>query len=648
MTCVKNPGYARRHEAGKGCRDESPETDRGDVLFNPNGMDAAGAFRILADLWVSTYFGNNVAWDTYNKLVENLQSPEPEWENLLQNESVQKAIAMAEDKRFFHWEFEFPEVFYDVKGNRKPNAGFDAVIGNPPYEVLSVKETKDSALEQQMEFFSEISRVAKGKQNLYRLMVEKAYSLLRPTAHFGFIIPATILADQSAALLRRLVLEKSEKASFYVFPESARVFEDVIQSVCILITKQGRGVLTVSLVTDLMDAEDLQNSKSFTIPIDVLKAIDSTDFSIPSVPQSGWSILGKIHKWPALVPPNDTGLAEIYQGEVNLTVFADCLSKADTGTLLIRGDHLERYVARLDRVPGEEGWIDKKKYISKAGESVKAQHHLQERIAFQEVANMQLERRLNCAFVPQDVFLGHTVNYLCNFKAERYYLLGILNSKLLNWRFKATSTNNHVSGDEVRALPIRCITFTTHKNERKQLLEKGKNLYQQYLMSHDWGEVLTFVGECLPQKADGTPDMEHEKSDVVHDLLAFLAEEMTRLNKEKQSRIKEFLSWLEKEILKGSVEDQKNKTRIKDFHNGNLEDLLDVLKKNKVVPSPCPSGIRDTIASEFSAAVNAITPLKARIKATDDLIDRIVYRLYGLTEEEIAIVEGQEPLKKMG
>lgn len=38
--------------------------------------------------------------------------------------------------------------------------------------------------------------------------------------------------------------------------------------------------------------------------------------------------------------------------------------------------------------------------------------------------------------------------------------------------------------------------------------------------------------------------------------------------------------------------------------------------------------------------MNALAPLKARLKATDDLIDQVVYRLYGLTEKEIAIVEG--------
>jgi len=36
-----------------------------------------------------------------------------------------------------------------------------------------------------------------------------------------------------------------------------------------------------------------------------------------------------------------------------------------------------------------------------------------------------------------------------------------------------------------------------------------------------------------------------------------------------------------------------------------------------------------------------LEPLKTRIKATDELIDEIVYKLYGLTEEEIRIVKGK-------
>lgn len=43
----------------------------------------------------------------------------------------------------------------------------------------------------------------------------------------------------------------------------------------------------------------------------------------------------------------------------------------------------------------------------------------------------------------------------------------------------------------------------------------------------------------------------------------------------------------------------------------------------------------------FSARVTIrLHPLLVRIEATDRLIDLIVYRLYGLTESEVAVVEG--------
>ncbi len=37
--------------------------------------------------------------------------------------------------------------------------------------------------------------------------------------------------------------------------------------------------------------------------------------------------------------------------------------------------------------------------------------------------------------------------------------------------------------------------------------------------------------------------------------------------------------------------------------------------------------------------MDKLQPLMGRIEATDELIDQIVYRLYGLNEEEIKIVE---------
>jgi hypothetical protein len=45
--------------------------------------------------------------------------------------------------------------------------------------------------------------------------------------------------------------------------------------------------------------------------------------------------------------------------------------------------------------------------------------------------------------------------------------------------------------------------------------------------------------------------------------------------------------------------------------------------------------------AEYGVSLTKLLPLKQRLAATDRLIDRVVYRLYGLADEEIAVVEGK-------
>jgi len=49
---------------------------------------------------------------------------------------------------------------------------------------------------------------------------------------------------------------------------------------------------------------------------------------------------------------------------------------------------------------------------------------------------------------------------------------------------------------------------------------------------------------------------------------------------------------------------------------------------------------QEMLERQFAESLSIHEPLKTRIKATDELIDEIVYKLYGLTEEEIKIIKG--------
>jgi len=207
-----------------------------------------------------------------------------------------------------------------------------------------------------------------------------------------------------------------------------------------------------------------------------------------------------------------------------------------------------------------------------------------------------------------------------------------------------------VSTDEISSLPLRRITFTLTPEQRDYYREKARLLYATCLDKSDQQCVLGFVDHHLAQQP--------EQSDVVHDLLAYLAEEMIRLNKEKRAAIKQFLGWLETTLkISPDREDRvgidalTGKSKLLDYpgdyQKGEpplaFDDLLDTLRKNRarLGVSLSDAALIDRLREAYAASLSSILPLKARLAATDALIDQVVYRLYGLTEEEIKVVEGK-------
>ena len=130
--------------------------------------------------------------------------------------------------------------------------------------------------------------------------------------------------------------------------------------------------------------------------------------------------------------------------------------------------------------------------------------------------------------------------------------------------------------------------------------------------------------------------------DVIHDLLAFLARDMIEMNKEKQSEIKGFLTWLERQIGT-KVENLTHKTAIRSYHERPFPALLAALRTNRRRLGPgidvSSRHFQEELEREFTVSVQKVAPLKAKVETTDSLIDKIVYRLYGLTDDEINVVK---------
>jgi hypothetical protein len=108
---------------------------------------------------------------------------------------------------------------------------------------------------------------------------------------------------------------------------------------------------------------------------------------------------------------------------------------------------------------------------------------------------------------------------------------------------------------------------------------------------------------------------------------------MIEMNTEKNEGIKGFLEWFEREVG-AKIETLTNKTKLKQYYDLNFNELLDILKKNKkkIPVNLSNRELQGNLKEGFKGSMRKLKPLIERIERTDNLIDQVVHRLYGLSE----------------
>jgi hypothetical protein len=101
-----------------------------------------------------------------------------------------------------------PEWMFDIQN------GFDVILGNPPYLIIS----KELFNKNYHDF-----KLQEGKPDLYRLFLEKSFHLLSSIGIFSFITPNTFLTIPNSKKLRKSILGNYHIESMLNFDET--VFE---------------------------------------------------------------------------------------------------------------------------------------------------------------------------------------------------------------------------------------------------------------------------------------------------------------------------------------------------------------------------------------------------------------------------------------
>ncbi len=632
------------------------EVEQSERLFR-SFDEAAKPYKRLLDVYVSQFLGVKQAKNYLQRLGVDAITANPEKMKDIDKAVYEEAQKLADEKRFFHWDLEFPEVFIDLENaSWNEKAGFDVVVGNPPYvNVLNIEV-------QERDYLLETYDSAQGRVDVYIPMFEKTLNILKNGGVCGLITPNKYFVYGYGSILREKLITKTTILNLVdlarvpsIFPEAATY---TVISIVLNQTPSTNHLIDTSIflldeplyILDMVQGKLNGVCTHELIPQIRLLKTPINVFSL-WLYDIRWNIYEKIYQFASLIGDNWKIEQCIRIGSKNirdeLVIIPDKLlliseSQQKLAKKIIDAEEIDRYSINWQ---GRYLIYDKQKLYNSKSEELFNREKI-----FVKDAGTHLTVALDLA-KQNPYYALNTVYALIpksNADINVGFLAAILNSPISDFLYKLLFGALTIRGGYIRFreylqyLPICKINFTTPADRRQKSLENAITLYHQYQSNKDFTPILNQVNHHLSQQP--------EEADVIHDFLAYLAEQMLELNQQKQGEIKSFLQWLER-FIGCPIDTLTNKSKIQNYLGDyykeephlSFEDLIEVLKKNKkkVKIDPVARKEQQTLEKEYQASLDTLLPIKMQLTRCDKLIDRIVYQLYGLTEEEIAIVEGK-------
>ena len=497
----------------------------------------------------------------------------------------------------FDWEMEFPEILGtppsppligEGKGEVQKGGvqGFDVVIGNPPYiRIQTLQEVNPSWIE----YLGSKYQTAQTKNfDIFVNFVEKGRSLLSKKGMLGYILPNKFMQQEYGESLRRIIVEERLLKSLVNFKDQ-QVFEGATTYTCLLfLTKSREEYFNYTEVIDLAEFA----SKEF--------GIRSSSMLHSSITKSPWILSGGDEGKIFLKLAKNPKLEEIAN-----EIFVGLQTSADKILILEKKKELSKNRIQLYSVAKRKEYnfetqiakpiisgVDVKRYITPE----KRQFIIFPYKIENEESNLYPEKILEEKY-------PLTLSYLLDnkkelqarergkFKDKEWYRFGRnqniakQNQKKLCvprlvQRIQAVydgAGEYYLDNVDVGGLTLKSNSDDNYKFILGLLNSKLQTFYLRLISTHFRGGYYSCNKQYLSQLPIRTIDFNNPAEKKMHDDLVSLVEKMLELNKQLQ---------------KAHFDSEKE-------------------------------------------------PIERQIAATDKKIDDIVYALYGLTPEEIAIVEGK-------
>jgi adenine-specific DNA-methyltransferase len=381
---------------------------------------------------------------------------------------------------------------------------FDLVLGNPPYV-----QTKKGEFSKVQYPYSEAKD--KGKQNLYKIFTEHAYNLLSKNGLASYILQSSLMCDISSQYTRELLLTKTKILEFVEFPKkakdkSAQVFDSVLQGTCIVtFAKTDQVENNIFKISVDNNSQTIKNLKYEKVSQSKIIEFYPNGFYVPLIKVGEIAIIEKMRC-------NTFEFSKIIEfsekGDINLGTDKKLITEKYTEIKLFRGGNAQRYKFNFD---SDEFILKSDKTKKRLNRNVSSKL-----ILSQQITGTVDKHRLHFApFYGHSCIFGDSLRITkLNDKLNYNLVIGLLNSKILDWFFRKTSTNNNVNGYEIEQLPIP-ILDTPYKI---QLASQIEGIVE---------EILAVKNEKLKVNNDiDTTDLESQIDALVYELYELTQEEI--------------------------------------------------------------------------------------------------------------------------
>tara|TARA_R110002049_G_scaffold80663_8_gene205249 strand:+ start:1586 stop:4726 length:3141 start_codon:yes stop_codon:yes gene_type:complete len=459
------------------------------------------------------------------------------------------------------------------------NGGFDVVIGNPPYVFgggLGI--TKEHKRQFKKQYVS-----GSGKVNLFTLFVEKGIKLLKIDGRISYIIPNTFLRVTSYSHIRKYVLENTQLTD--VMDLGAGIFDDAVTSAIIFVSKNRkpeRNSQTNILKDFIGDITPV--SQQHFIDSDFLITTNVTEAQLQLLSKMDDEIIPLGHLCKELI------FGVVISGNkdelvVNepLTGFKPFLEGKDIGRYTIKPIH-----SYLDYKPN-------KIHRSRTPEIFDCD----EKLLIQRITGGS--RPLKVAYDNNQFYNKESINNLilkddCPYGIKA--ILAILNSRLISWYYSVRFTNEstltvNLSKEYLSKIPVS-VNILNNQEEiiefAEGMLEKSRDMSLQITKLQTFF-VQKYALESVSNKLENWQDLDFG------DFIKELNKAIKATNKQRD---------------KDGLAPIATLTKTDEF------EWLDLFEQNK----------------------KKAQDLQLQINTIEQQIDAMVYELYGLSDDEIRIVEG--------